>query len=110
VTATLTVNTSAASAAALHNPLKRIFALGGSGTLAALLFFCLPICRRRGQALFGLLLLMIIATAATGCVATKSPANSPPTGSGTTAGNYIVTVTGASGSTKATVAVAVTVE
>jgi hypothetical protein len=107
-TSTLSVNTTAASTAALHIPLERIFTLGGGGTLAALLLFGLPFRRRKWQMLFSLLVFLAIASAAIGCggpsVTTKQPSG------GTTAGSYTVTVTGTSGSTKATTAVAVTVE
>jgi hypothetical protein len=109
VTSTLTVNTTAASTAALHIPLQRILTLGGGGTLAALLFFGLPLRRRKWQMLFSLLAFLAIASAAVGCggpsVNTKQPSG------GTTAGSYTVTVTGTSGSTTAKpIAVTITVE
>jgi len=107
VTATLTINTTAASSAALHKPPRRIFALGGGGTLAVLLFFCLPFRRRKWQTLLSLLVFSAIAAASIGCVSNggiESPSR------GTSAGNYIVTVTGTSGSLTATTAVNVTVE
>jgi hypothetical protein len=107
VTSTLTVNTTAASTAALQFPLHRIFTLGGGGALAALLFFGLPFRRRKWQTLFGLLVLLAIASAAVGCggPSVKTTQTNP----GTTAGSYTVTVTGTSGSAKATTAVTVKV-
>jgi hypothetical protein len=107
VTATLTVNTTAASAAALHNPLERNFAIGGGGTLAVLLFFCLPLRRRKWQTLLSMLVFSAIAAASIGCVSDRG-IGLP--GGGTSAGSYIVTVTGTSGSVTATTLVNVTVE
>jgi hypothetical protein len=49
-----------------------------------------------------------VAAASIGC-ATGVPANDP-SNAGTTAGNYVITVTGASGSAKVTTTVNVTVE
>jgi hypothetical protein len=114
VTATLTINTTAASTpatGALHNPLQRIFTFGGSGALAALLFFGLPIRRRGWKTLLSLLLFSVIA-GAIGCGGmTKAPGSSTTgtTNNGTTTGSYTITVIGASGSTTATTAVSVTV-
>jgi hypothetical protein len=113
VTSTLTIHTTAATAAALHHPLQRIFTPGSSGTLAALLFFWLPLRRRKGRALASLLALVVIAAAASGC-GTYVPMGSSSSGdagddSGTTAGTYEVSVTGTSGSAHATTSVAVTV-
>jgi hypothetical protein len=54
-TATLVVNTTAASAAAFHNPLQQIFVAAGSITVAALLLPVLPV-RWRGQTLLSLLM------------------------------------------------------
>jgi hypothetical protein len=98
----------AASNAKLHNPLKRIFTLGGSATLAALFFFWLPLRRRTWRTLFSLLMFSAIAAAAIGCI--HGIAANVPANSGTTAGNYTVTVTGTSGSANVTTAVNVTVE
>jgi len=115
VTATLTINTTAASTAALHSPFQKIIGFGGGGALAALLFFALPLRRQKWQTLFGLLALLVIAGASIGCgnvIASKVPggAGTNPPDSGTTAGSYTFTVTGTSGAAKATTAVAVTVE
>jgi len=116
ITATLTVNTTAASSssnatgytATLRNPLKSIFTLGGGGVLSTFLVFGLPICRRRAKTLLSLLLFMTIAGAAMGCGgAAAAPAT--PANPGTTAGNYTVTVTGVSGAITQTTTVALAV-
>ncbi len=115
MTATLTVNTTAGftpATGALHNPLQRIFTFGGSGALAALRFFGLPIRRRGWKTLLSLLVFAVIVGAAIGCGAGASTSGSSTTGTtnnGTTTGTYTVTVTGTSGSTAATTAVSVTV-
>jgi hypothetical protein len=108
VTSTLTVKTTPASTAALDIQLHRIFAFGGGGTLAALLLFGLPLRRRKWQGLFGLLVLLAIISAAVGCGGPS--VKSGPGNTGTTPGSYTVTVTGASGSIKATTAITVKVE
>ena len=105
VTAKLTVNTTAASTAALHHPLRPFIKLG-EGTLLAILFLWLPFRRRNWQAMLGLLLLATLAAVTSGCVA-KSTAK--PHG-GTTAGAYTITVTGNSGSMQSTTSVSVTVQ
>jgi hypothetical protein len=106
VTSTLTINTTAPYTAALHNPLKRSFALGG-GTLAALLIFCLPFRRRRWRMLFSLVVFAAITAGSIGCVS-GVPANDP-SNAGTTAGSYAITVTGTSGSAVVTTTVNLTV-
>jgi Legume lectin domain/Chitobiase/beta-hexosaminidase C-terminal domain len=108
VTSTVTISTTAPSTAALHNPLRKIFQLGG-GTFAALLFFCVPFRRRKWQSLFGLLIFVAIAATVSGCGGGGSMSGGGSGNSGTTAGNYTVTVTATSGSTTATTAVTVTV-
>ena len=111
-TATLVVNTTAASATAFHNPLQQIFVAAGSMTVAALLLPMLPV-RRRWQPLLSLLMIATFAGAA-GCSAINSrviaPTSPGAANPGTTAGNYIVAVTGTSGATTATTAVNVTVK
>jgi hypothetical protein len=111
-TATLVVNTTAASAVTFHNPLQQIFAAAGSIAVAALLLPVLPV-RWRWQTLLSLLVLAIIAGAA-GCGAINSrviaPISPGATNPGTTAGDYIVAVTGTNGATTATTAVSVTVK
>jgi hypothetical protein len=111
-TATLVVNTTAASSAAFHKPLEQILVVAGSITMAAFLLPVLPI-RWRWQTLLSLLMLATIAGAA-GCSAINgrvvAPTSSGAANSGTTAGNYLVAVTGTSGATTATTAVSVTVK
>jgi hypothetical protein len=106
VTATLTVNTTASSTASMHNPLAPIFGLGG-GTMAALVFFVVPFRRRKWHTALGLVLLCAAFMGATGCggASFDHPANG-----GTTAGTYVVTVTGTSGTLTQTAQVAVTVQ
>jgi Chitobiase/beta-hexosaminidase C-terminal domain/Legume lectin domain len=109
VTSMLTINTTKVSTAALHNPFERMLKLGGGGTVVALLFFCLPLRRRKWQTLLGLLLFAFVAIAASGC---GGKTTLTPTQTGTTPGTYTVTVTGSvsGGSMQATTPVAVTVQ
>jgi hypothetical protein len=127
VTATLTVNTTAASsssnatgqaATAFPNQHNRVLALGEGSALAAFLFFGLPSRRRRRQALLSLLLLGAFATIVMGCGGAQKAANpvttptnpvATPANPGTTVGSYMVTVTGSSGALTASTTVAVTV-
>jgi len=111
VTSTLTINTTAATAAAIHNPLRRIFTTGGGGMVMALLFFCLPFRRRKWQSLFSLLVFLAITGTVIGCGggSTNQGLTNPPPNSGTTLGSYTVTVTGTSGSTTKRTAVTVVV-
>ncbi len=115
VTVALTVYTTAAAAtstpttgdfAKVDQPLERIFTLGSSVAMSALLLFGIPARRRRWKALLSLLLFASIAGAVIGCGgatnAAKTPANP-----GTTLGSYTVTVTGTSGATVQSTAVTV---
>jgi hypothetical protein len=97
-TSTLTIATTGTSSAALHIPARQLFAVGGSGTLAALLF-CMPIRRRRWQGYFGLVLLALLSVGASAC-----GSNAPAQVSGTTPGSYTVTVTGTDGPLKVSTA------
>ncbi|MGA2652532.1 MAG: chitobiase/beta-hexosaminidase C-terminal domain-containing protein [Terracidiphilus sp.] len=106
VTSTITISTTGASTAALHDPFNRNLALGG-GTLAAFLIFCLPLRRRKWQTLLCLVLFSAIAALCVGCVS-GVPANDP-SNAGTTAGNYVVTVTGTSGTASVTTTINLTV-
>jgi hypothetical protein len=110
--ATLVVNTTPASTTAFNNPLQQFFVAAGSVTMAAFLLPVLSV-RWRWQTLLSLLGLAIIAGAA-GCGAINSrgiaPINPGATNPGTTAGDYIVAVTGTNGATTATTAVSVTVK
>jgi hypothetical protein len=107
VTSTLTVNTTKVGTAALHDPFKRMLTLGGGGTAVALLFFWLPLRRRKWQALLGLVLFAFVAIAVSGCGGNTTLT---PTQTGTTAGTYTITVTGSNGSAQAKTSVAVTVQ
>jgi hypothetical protein len=113
VTATLTVNTTAASTTAnshlaIRNQQPRGIGIAGSTmALASLLLFGLPIRQRRNLKQFGRLLITILIGATMGCGGTKTAA--PPANPGTTPGAYTVTITGSSGSIMATTVVTVTV-
>ncbi len=108
VTATLTLNTTASSTAAMHNPLQKIFGLGG-GTMAVLVFFGAPFRRRKWQTMFALVLLCAATMGAMGCGGSAS-SNTPPPNAGTTPGAYVFTVTGTSGTITQTATVTVTVQ
>jgi trimeric autotransporter adhesin len=113
VTATLTVNTTAASTTAnshlaIRNQQPCGVAIPGSTmALSSLLLFGLPIRQRRNLTQFGRLLIAILIGATMGCAGTKAAA--PRANPGTTPGAYTVTITGSSGSIMATTAVTVTV-
>ena len=114
VTATLTVSTTAASAAAKGNSVARNqspplgIAIGGSViAMASLLLSGFPLRRRRTMTQLGLLFAATLIGAMMGCGGTKAAA--PPANAGTPPGAYTVTVTGSSGSIMATTAVTVTV-
>ncbi|WP_263351248.1 FG-GAP-like repeat-containing protein [Acidicapsa acidisoli] len=120
VTATLTVNTTAASSSsnatgqagsAFPNRHNGMLALGGGGTLAAFLFFGVPSRRYRTKTLLSLLLLGAFATTVMGCGGARKAANPVPTPTdpGTTVGSYMVTVTGSGGNMTATTVVTVMV-
>jgi trimeric autotransporter adhesin len=120
VSATLTVNTTAASsssnatgqaATAFRKQRNRLLALGGGNALAAFLFFGLPLRRRRTKALLSLLLLGAFAAIVMGCGGAQKAADpvAAPANPGTTVGSYMVTVTGSSRALTASTTVAVTV-
>jgi trimeric autotransporter adhesin len=120
VSATLTVNTTAASspsnatgqaATAFRKQRNRLLVLGGGNALAAFLFFGLPLRRRRTKTLVSLLLLGAFAAIFMGCGGAQKAANpvTTPANSGTTVGSYMVTVTGSSRALTASTTVAVTV-
>jgi hypothetical protein len=118
VTATLTINTTAPSAASVRmfrNSFRKAFAIG-SVAVAALLFLAPAGFRRRWNPWLSLLLFAAFAGAISGCggaAVAKTPAPpanpAPPADPGTTAGSYTVTVTGVSGATTATTLVPLTV-
>jgi hypothetical protein len=108
-TATLVINTTAASASTFHSPVKQLSVFYSSITIA-LLFFR-PRIRWKWQTLLRLLISAIVFGAAIGCGSISNPVIKPgAANSGTTAGNYIIAVTGTSGSITATTAVSVTVK
>jgi hypothetical protein len=117
VSATLTVSTSGATTALLNRIKGGPLGWGG-GVLAALIFFCVPIPRRKWQTIVCLLLAGIIVAAAGGCgsggssAANSSNPSKPsdPTNTATTSGTYTITVTGTSGTEHATATIAVTVQ
>jgi hypothetical protein len=108
VTSTLTIKTTAASTASLHDPVRPFVKLG-EGTLVAILFLWLPFRRRNWQMMVGLLLLTTLAAITTGCGGSKSSATTQGS-SGTTAGAYTITVTGTSGTMQSTANVSLSVQ
>jgi hypothetical protein len=111
--ATLVINTTAASASTLHSPAKQLSVFYSSITIAVLFIFRLRI-RWKWQTLLHLLIFGIVFGAAIGCGSISNPIIEPTgsgtVNSGTTAGDYIVAVTGTSGSITATTAVRVIVK
>jgi hypothetical protein len=92
-TATLLVNSTASTTAALTHPGLKAYGRAGSAVLAVAMFFCVPL-RRRGWKHFIALLCVITFGAAVGCGGSSSSSSSSSTNPGTTAGSYVVTVTG----------------
>jgi hypothetical protein len=109
VSASVTINTTATSASALQNALQRIFVVGGSAAMAAMLFFGLPLRRRSGKTLLCLLAFAAFTGTAIGCSTAKNNTPTAPANTGTTPGSYIVTVTGTGGTTIATTKIDVVV-
>jgi trimeric autotransporter adhesin len=106
--ATLTVSSTAATTAALHNSIRKTFAPAGGALFAIAVFFVLPRRRRRWSYVAGLIAATMLASV-TGCGGSATP-HSIPTNPGTTAGSYTVTITGTSaGITAQTTTVAVTI-
>jgi Chitobiase/beta-hexosaminidase C-terminal domain len=93
-TATLTVNTTSASAA-LH-PTRRPFRspLGGT-VVACILLVCIPARRRRWWCTF--VLLLFVVAGALGCGGSNSGSGGGGLNTGTTPGTYVITITGTSG-------------
>jgi hypothetical protein len=111
VTAMLTVYTTGATTSAptghvakAEIPLKRMFAIGGSAVMSALLFFGTPGRRRRWKTFLSLLIFISIDAAVIGC---GGKGNMVPANPGTTPGTYTVTVTGTVGATVQSTAVSV---
>jgi hypothetical protein len=116
VTATLTVSTTATSAAAYSRPVahapdpQRGVAIGGSViAIASLLWSGFPIRWRRTITKLGLLVIATFIGTAIGCGGNAAAPPATAANPGTTPGAYIVTVTGTSGTITATTAVTVTV-
>jgi hypothetical protein len=114
VTATLTINTTAASPATPYAPavdkqLKAIYTVESSVAISALLLFGLRARRRQWKSLVPLVVFAGIAGAVAGCGGDMNNRLTSPVNPGTTIGMYTVTVTGTSGTTTATSAVSVTV-
>jgi hypothetical protein len=94
-TATLTVNSTAATAASLTRPLRGIWGSGSGAVLAIALFFGIPRRRRRWSQLAGLLAVVALGSVM-GCGGGAPSGNSNPGNAGTTAGTYVVTISGTS--------------
>jgi hypothetical protein len=111
--ATLVINTTAASASTLHSPAKQLSVFYSTITIAVLFIFRSRIWWK-WQTLLHLLIFGIVFGAAIGCGSISNPIIEPTgsgtVNSGTTAGDYIVAVTGTSGSITVTTAVRVTVK
>ncbi len=96
-TSTLTVTTTGGSLVQGKSPLQP-WLYGGSTTLAMMCLFLLPKRRRQWPTLLALILSLGAIVGAVGC-STNSPVSTASTG--TSVGAYTVTITGTSGSTKA---------
>jgi hypothetical protein len=105
-TATLTVNSTAATSSALESPFR--FLAPSGGVALAILYFLGVLARRRSWRGFLAGLVILFAVAAVGCGGGGS-SNSPPPSGGTTPGAYTATVTGTSGNLTQTTAVTVKV-
>jgi hypothetical protein len=128
-TATLTISTTAAASGALITPqrpgLQRPpvpwYAASGA-TLACLLLFGVPVRRRACRSILGTLALLAVLAAGVGACGGGGAGSGSSGGgsgsggggstgtSGTTAGSYVITVTGASGAITQTTTVALTVQ
>lgn len=108
-TTTLTVTTTASRTSANHNPLNKFFAASGGVVMAGLLFFGIPARRRKWRSILLILLFAGIAGFGIGCGSSGGGNNGGGGGGttipGTTSGNYVLTVTGISGSVTATTTV-----
>jgi trimeric autotransporter adhesin len=94
-TATLTVNSTSATTTAQNAPMHRGFAAVGGAFFAMTMFFCVPFRRRRWGHLAALLGVVLFASAI-GCGGSGSQGTSKSGNPGTTAGTYVVTITGSS--------------
>ncbi|MGA2653869.1 MAG: chitobiase/beta-hexosaminidase C-terminal domain-containing protein [Terracidiphilus sp.] len=114
-TATLTIFTTAATGAAFFNPNHNgvpWYATSGMA-LACVLLFGIPACRRRWQAIVGMVALLVILAGgvlACGGGGSRGGSGGGSGNPGTTVGSYTISVTGTSGTTTATGTIALTVQ
>jgi subtilase family serine protease len=108
-TATLTMNSTAATSAALERRFKRMAESAGAPILAFAFLLLIPAARRRRfralvSSLASALVLCCLIGTLSGCGGSGSKTPPPPANPGTTAGTYVVTVTGtpATGSAQTT--------
>ncbi len=107
-TSTFTVTSTAHTSSALTYPLKNIFEAAGGTALACILMFTIPARRKGWRAILSLIAFAIAISGAIGCGGGGSSGGGGNTG-GTTAGAYVFTVTGTSGSSTNTTSVTVTI-
>jgi hypothetical protein len=102
-TSTLTVSTTAPTTSALDLPLNKFFAVGGGIAIAGLLFFGIPARRRSWRTILGVILFAVIVGLGIGCGGGGGNGGGGGGGGtttpGTTAGAYVVTVTGTDAAT-----------
>jgi hypothetical protein len=116
VTATLTVYTTAPSTATLSYPARpgTPWYVTGGAALACILLFGIPVRRRSWRTMLGMLALLVVLSGSVFACGGGSNAGGGGGGgnnnSGTTAGTYIITLTGTSGTTTATSIVILTVQ
>jgi hypothetical protein len=114
--ATLTISTTAATSAVLVRPKRpgTPWYLADGASLACILLFCVPVRRRKWQKTLSLFVFLLLLTGgALSCGGGGSSGGGGGGGggiSGTTAGNYVITVTGTSGTITATATVNLTVQ
>jgi hypothetical protein len=111
VSSTLTVTTTATTTSALRHPLDKFFAAGGGIVVAGLLLFGIPARRRNWRSILAILLFAGVAGFGIGCGSGGGGGGGGggTTVPGTTAGAYVLTVTGTSGSLTETTTVNLTV-
>ncbi|HTA85856.1 MAG TPA: hypothetical protein VK729_06265, partial [Silvibacterium sp.] len=102
-TATLTVSTTAPTTSALDLPLNKFFAVGGGLAIAGLMFFGIPARRRSWRTILGIVLFAVIVGMGIGCGGgggnSGGGGGGGTTTPGTTAGAYVITVTGTDAAT-----------
>jgi len=96
-TATVTIYTTAASAALIYPKLpgksRGLFGAGSGAVLALLFFFGIPARRRSWRSMLGILVVMATLGSLAACGGGGSATTTPPPNSGTSAGTYTFTVT-----------------